>query len=161
MHARWKLEHVLDDELMAKLDQLVCVEHRVLADVLAHMAEVDARKLYCEDGFASMFQYSVERLKLSEGAARHRITAARLARRWPVILERVASGDIHLSGLGVLAAHLSEGNHLELLEVATGKSKRQIEEMIRARYPISDVLPLVVAVPTAAQVPEPAEERRQ
>ncbi len=160
MHAKWELEQVSDDALLAKLDQLVCVEQRLLADVLAHMAEVDARKLFCDFGFASMFQYSVERLKLSEGAARHRITAARLTRRWPVILERIAAGEIHLSGLGVLTAHLSDGNHVELLAAAAHKTKRQIEELIRARFPLSDVLPILVPVDsdTAALAMQPAPE---
>jgi hypothetical protein len=125
------------------------------ADVLAHLAEVDARKLYADRAYTSMFQYVVEHLGYSEGAARRRITAARLARRFPLVLERVAVGDIHLSGLCVIGPHLTEANHTELLDAARGKSKRRIEELVAARVPRSDVLPMVV--PASSDAPAPVE----
>ena len=77
------VEHVSslsDAELITKLDRLVANERSVCAAVLAHMAEVDARQLYHHDGYPSLYRYAIGRLRLSQAAARHRITAAR--RRW-------------------------------------------------------------------------------
>ena len=139
MKLQWNLRGVSDDELITQLGALVRDEHRLLADVLAHMAEVDARALYYERSFPSMFQYSIEELGLSEAAARRRITAARLVQRYPSILQRVAHGEIHLSGLCVLAPHLKEHNCRELLDAATHCSRRQIEELIATRFPKPDV----------------------
>jgi hypothetical protein len=155
---RWNLSECGDDELISGLDRLVARERQGTADVLAHLAEVDARKLYADRAYTSMFQYVVEHLGYSEGAARRRITAARLARRFPLILERVAVGAIRLSGLTLLGPHLTEANHVELLEEVRGKTKRRIEELVAARVPRSDVLPMIVPV-TAAAAPAAEQER--
>ena len=71
----------LDDALLA----LVAQERACIADILAHLAEVDRRKMYVADGFASLFRYAVEHLHMTEAAAGHRITAARLLARFPQI----------------------------------------------------------------------------
>jgi hypothetical protein len=152
---RWNLRECGDDELISGLDRLVARERQVAADVLAHLAEVDARKLYADRAYTSLFQYVVEHLGYSEGAARRRITAARLARRFPLILERVAVGAIHLSGLTLLGPHLTEANHVEWLDEARGKTKRLIEELVAARMPRLDVLPMITPV---TSVPAPAAE---
>ncbi len=146
MKTQWNLKAVSDDALIARLGTLLGREHLLLAEVLAHMAEVDERKLYCAYAYPSMFRYAVSHLGFDEGAARHRLRAARLARRVPVIFDRVAAGVIHLAGLNVLATHLTAVNHLELLDAASNKSRRQIEELIAARFPRSDVLPLITPV---------------
>jgi hypothetical protein len=154
--SRWNLRECGDDELISGLDRLVARERQVTADVLAHLAEVDARRLYADRAYTSLFQYVVEHLGYSEGAARRRITAARLARRFPLILERVAAGAIHLSGLTLLGPHLTEANHVELLDEARGKTKRLIEELVAARTPRSDVLPMIVPVTAAELLAESA-----
>jgi DNA-binding TFAR19-related protein (PDSD5 family) len=161
---RWDLRECADDEVIAGLDRLVSNERQRTADVLAHVAEIDARKLYADRAYSSMFQYVVEHLGYSEGAARRRITAARLVRRFPLILERVASGAVHLSGLGVIGPHLTEANHVELLDAVRGMTKREMEELIAARAPRPDVLPMIVPVATpmpeaAANAPAPAAGR--
>ena len=155
------VEHVSslsDAELIAKLDSLVADERNACAAVLAHMAEVDTRQLYHHDGYPSLYQYATGRLRLSHAAARHRITAARVVRRWPLALSMLARGEIHLSGLGVLAAHLTDANHRELFADAAGKSKRAIEELIVARFSPKDTLPFMVtedvtAMASAAEPP--------
>ncbi len=84
-------------------------------------------------------------------AAGHRITAARLVARFPEVCGMVASGALHMAGLKLLSPHLTSANFRELLAAAAGKSKRAIEELLAARYPASDVLPLIVAAtPTSA-----------
>ena len=153
-----RVSSLSDAELIAKLDSLVANERNACAAVLAHMAEVDTRQLYHHDGYPSLYQYATGRLRLSAAAARHRITAARVIRRWPVVLRMLARGEIHLSGLGVLAAHLTDTNHRELLTDAAGKSKRAIEELIAARFSPKDTLPFMVtedvtAMASAAELP--------
>ncbi len=151
MNAQWSLHTISDDALITQLTTLVTHDRQLLANVLAHIAEVDARKLYCAYAYPSMFRYVVDHLGFSEAAARHRIGAARLARRFPAIFDAVSTGTIHLSGLHVLATHLTEANHVELLTAALNKSKRDIEQLIAARFPRSDVLPMLVALPQGTQ----------
>lgn len=129
------LARISDEKLIRGLETLLRDERQLEAEILAHVAEVDARRLYLERGFDSMFRYCVEDLRLSEGAAYHRIHVARAARRFPVILQMVAEGQMHLSGLVLLAPHLTDANHARLLEAATSCSKREIEELVATLFP--------------------------
>lgn len=103
-----------------------------------------------------MFTYCVERLNCSEGEAYRRIHAARAARKFPLIFELIASGTLHLSGVNVLAPELTQENHRALLDQARGRSKRAIEELVRARAPKPDAPPLIRKLPGPRQA-EPAK----
>jgi hypothetical protein len=81
----------------------------------------------------------VDALHLSEGAAYKRIAAARTARRFPVILEMLAGGRLHLSAVCLLAPHLTEENQPSLLEAAVHRSKRRVELLMAERFPKPDV----------------------
>jgi len=132
---RFQLDRTGDHELIAELTDLVAMARATLADVLCHIAEVDARRLYLHYGCSSMFDYATEILGLSEAAALHRIRAARVARRRPEIFEDVAAGRLHIAGLCVLAPHLDGIGGDALLEAARGQSTRQIREMVAADRP--------------------------
>lgn len=96
-----------------------------------------------------MFDYCLRKLRLSEGEAFRRINAARLSRRFPVILEMLEDGRIHLTALALLRDHLTADNHEPLLRDATRKSKRQIQELLAARFPRPDVPPSIRKLPTS------------
>src|SRR6187431_2104911 len=122
----------------------VCAKERVtVAEVVAWIAEFDARELYREEACSSMFVYCIERLHFSEDAAYKRIRVARLSREFPVVLEYLASGKIHLTALGLLAPHLTEENHRVVLERAVFRTKKQIEELCAELSPKPDLLPMV------------------
>ena len=80
MESQWNVSSLADEDLIERLAALRHNERAVLADVLAHMAEVDARKLYCAYGSPSMYDSAGEHLGYAEGAARKRSTPARPAR---------------------------------------------------------------------------------
>jgi hypothetical protein len=80
------------------------------------------------------------RLGFSDGAAYNRLGVARAGRRWPAVLDALRSGAVHLSGLRVLVPHFMDENVQRLLAEATGKSKREIEEMA-ARLSPKDPVP--------------------
>ena len=65
----------------------------------------------------------------------NRILVARASRAFPLVLERLKNGAIHLSGLRILVPHLTPDNHLELLDESTRKSKREIEALVARRFP--------------------------
>src|SRR5437870_1414487 len=106
---------------------------------LAHIAEVDARRLYVPAGFPSMFLYCVHELHFSEEAARKRSHAARAARRFPAIFSAVAEGRLHLSAVVTLAPHLTEDTADELLAAAAHKTRAEIELLLAQRCPRPDV----------------------
>ncbi|TMQ66137.1 MAG: hypothetical protein E6K78_06755 [Candidatus Eisenbacteria bacterium] len=88
--SNYLLSHLSDHTLIRDLSMLVARERTVTAQLLAHIAEADARRLYLPGGFPSMYAYCVEELRLCEQAAYKRILVARTARksrrssrRWP------------------------------------------------------------------------------
>ena len=74
------LELVPDDELLPRLVELLRQSRRVEADLVAHIGELDARRLYAREAAPSMFAYCTDTLHLSGAEAYLRIAAARA---WP------------------------------------------------------------------------------
>jgi 5-methylcytosine-specific restriction endonuclease McrA len=146
---RYSLSHLSDESLLRGLAALVAQDRVTTADLLAHIAEVDERRLYVPAGYPSMFLYCVQELGLSEDAAAKRIQAARAARRFPAIFVALAQGRLHLTAVGLLAPHLVEETAAGLLAAAAGKTKAEIERLLAERFPKSDLLTWVAAMPTA------------
>lgn len=132
------LTHLGDDALLRELGAIVARDRAMTAVLLAHIAEVDSRKLYVGAGYSSMHAYCVGELHLSDDAAYRRITAGRAARRFPVLFEAVADGRLHLAAVSVLAPHLTAENLAELIDDATHRRKSEIEEVLARRYPPQD-----------------------
>ena len=138
-----------DDELLRGLSELLQRSRRVESELVAHIGEVDARRLYAREAAPSMFAYCTDVLKLSEHEAYLRIAVARASREHPVLLEMLAEGRLALSVIARLAPHLTEANRETVLARAEGKTKRQIEELVAELAPQPDV-PV-----TIRKLPEP------
>ncbi len=124
-----------DHELLSRLPELASRERKLTASLVAHLAELDARRLYLGQGCASLFAYCVEILHLSGYEAYARIETARVARRFPVILEMITRGDDHLTAVLLLASFLTEANHLDLLGAAQHKSERGVARLVAELRP--------------------------
>jgi hypothetical protein len=138
------------DQLLSRLHTLVRSGNAVEADLLAHLGEIDARRLYLREAFPSMFAYCVRALHFAEAAAYKRIAAARAARRHPEILEAVRRGDLHVTGASLLAPQLTSGNGVELIEAARHKTADEIRQLLADRQPTPDVPATVRRLPTPA-----------
>ncbi len=104
------LREVHDDELLRRLGELVRQSRRVEADLVAHIGEVDERRLFARQAFPSMFVYCTQALHLSEAEAYRRITVARAARTHAALLGMLRDGRLHLSGLALLVPLLTPQN---------------------------------------------------
>ncbi len=133
------LSTLSDADVIARLMALLRKERRLTAAVLAHLGEVEARRLYLPAACSSMHVYCMRVLGMSEDQAFKRIRAARAVRRYPVIEAAVAEGRLHLSGVVMLAAHLRDDNAAELVAEASGKSKAEIEVLVARLAPRPDV----------------------
>jgi hypothetical protein len=109
-----------------------------VTEVIEHLIEIERRRLYLEQACPSLYAYCM-RLGYSEEGALKRMRVARLARRVPRVLEELRSGAIHLTGISLLAKHLTEDNAEALLAEARGKSRREIELLIARCFPKPDV----------------------
>ncbi|HEY8233358.1 MAG TPA: hypothetical protein VIJ10_11910 [Vicinamibacteria bacterium] len=151
MHSELALHSIPDDELLRRLHELAAQSRRVEADLVAHIGEVDERKLYARCAFPSMFVYCMQALHLSEAEAYRRITVARAARKHAVLLAMLRDGRIHMSGMALLVPVLTAENRDAVLERATHKSKRQIEQLVAELAPKPDVPSVMRKLP----VPSP------
>jgi hypothetical protein len=95
----------------------------------------------------------VQKVHLSEHAAYLRIQAARLARRFPAILEALDNGSLHLSAVSVLGPHLTDETHVDLLNESRYKSKRDVELLVARVRPQPDVVSVVRKLPAPAARP--------
>src|SRR5215469_11766104 len=159
-----KLTDLSDGQLLDSLEALCGHGRVVLARLLAHLVEVEERRLQLEAACPSMFQFCVQRLGMSEDEACRRIHAARLARRFPGLLVRIERGDLTLSTMALLQNALTEASYEELVEAAAGKTKGEVQTLLAKRSPKPDVpaaittIPMQSAIPTldVAQVQAPA-----
>jgi hypothetical protein len=135
----YHLSMMSDVVLTAELSRLAACQRETGAQLVAHLAEFDARRLYLGAGHASLFSYCCKVLRLSEGGAYNRIEAARAASRFPAILEMLAEGSFTLATARLLAPHLTVENAEIVLGAAAFKSKRAVEEIVARLAPQADV----------------------
>lgn len=134
-----ELKSLSDDELLRHLSVLLSQSRRVESDLIAHIGEVDKRRLYAREASSSMFAYCMDGLHLSEHEAYLRIAVARASRKYPELLVMLGDGRLHLSAIARLAPHLTETNRDAVLARAVHKSKTEIEELIAELAPRPDV----------------------
>jgi hypothetical protein len=159
-----------DTQLLAAVRTCASRERHATAQLVACLAELDARRLYLGEGCSSLFTYCTQVLQLSEHAAYGGIEAARAATKFPVILDRLADGSITLTTVCLLGPHLTIDNHLALLDTARHKSKREVEHLIVRIQPspplVSSVRKLpaprpIASVPSQQSVSATAPDVRQ
>ena len=136
---RYSLTHLADQVLLRELASLVAQDRATTADLLAHIAEVDARRLFRRMDCASMHDYCERKLGLSTDAAGRRIQAARLARRYPEIFPAVADGRLSLTAVCLLSPVLEHAEPTELLAAAAHKTKDELLLLLAERFPKPNV----------------------
>jgi hypothetical protein len=144
-----------DSDLLARVKELTRREQQATAELVAHLGEVDGRRLYLGQGCSSLFTYCTQVLGYSEHEAYGRIEAARAARKFPFVLEVLGEGAVHLTAVGLLAPHLTKENHRALLGEARYKSKREVERIVARLRPQPDARSLVRKLPEPTPPPAP------
>jgi hypothetical protein len=148
----YDLSRLASDVLARNLVRCAAHDRETTALLLAYIAEFDARHLYLPAGFPSMFAYCVEQLGLSEEAAYVRISVARTARAFPAFFPAIADGRLHLTAVRLLAPHLTEENHVDLIAAAAHLKKVEIEVLLASRFPQPEPLRLdegIAALPVS------------
>jgi len=143
-----------DQDLLVRLEALAGKEREASVELVAHLAALDVRPaVYAAQGYGSLFRYCTQALRLSEDAACNRIEAARACRRFPVILDLLALGQVTLTAVRLLGRHLTPDNHRAVLAKASGRSRQQIEALIAELAPRPDVPTSVRKLPTFPATP--------
>ena len=137
-HELLSFRQLSDVDLIDEVTRLASYEQSATAALVAALAEFDARRLYLAQGCSSLFMYCTRVLHISEHAAYSRIQAARTATRFPQIFDMLASGDITVTNVELLAPVLTEQNHRGLLHEARHLSKREVEMIVARINPRPD-----------------------
>ena len=124
--------HLSNQALLEETARLANATRRNVATLIAALAEVDARKVWADVGCSSLYTYCTQVLQFSEQEAYLRMEAARAVRQFPIVLEMLADGETTLTNVGLLRPYLTGENHVELLEAARGKSKREVARQMAA-----------------------------
>ncbi|MET0414376.1 MAG: hypothetical protein ABW217_23900 [Polyangiaceae bacterium] len=133
------LAQLADDVLLTSLKRLTGTANELSAQLLAHLAEVEARGIHRNMACATLYTYCVYELRMSEDEAQRRCRAARLCRQFPLLLEMLSDASIHLTGILLLGPHLTDDNHREVLARARYRTKREIEKLVAELAPRHDV----------------------
>jgi len=149
-----------DEELIAAVADLAATGRRVTAALIAHLVELEARRLYLPAGYPSLFIYCVRALRLSGGGAYNRIEVARVARAFPSVLGLLEEGALNLATVRLLAPHLTPGNHAHLFAEASGRSKREVQAMLAGLFPKPDVKALIRKLPKRSAATGPSAMAR-
>jgi hypothetical protein len=132
---------VTDSELLARIPELSTAEGSTVADVIEHLAEVDRRGLYLDQGCSSLHELCVERLGYSDEEALERVRVTHLAQRLPRVLAELRDGAVQITSLALVAPHLTEENAEALLSAARGKSREELESLLAESFPRPDMEP--------------------
>lgn len=122
MTATSTLDSLTDRTLLDQFGELVRLDCDGNANLLRHIDVIDRRQLWAKLGYPSTFAFLVGRYHMSESTTGKRIGAARTARRFPILFGMVARGEIRLSGIHLLKAHLIPENHEQVLADAKHKT---------------------------------------
>jgi hypothetical protein len=148
-----RVSSLSDRELLTETRRVAETERQTTAALVSLLVEVDARRLYLGEGYSSLFAFCTRALRLSEPAAYARITAARTARRFPLVLALLGDGAISLTTVGLLAPHLTDENHEAVLDAARHQSKRDVERLVAGLVAQPDIRSSIRALPARHSVP--------
>ena len=124
-----------DKELVEKFGVLVREEKEATASVIAHLSEIDRRKLYALEGYSSLFNYCVEKYHYSESEAFLRIQAARLSQPFPEILNYLEKDKMTLTTIKLISPYLTQDNKEVLFKEVDQKSTREVEKVLATLFP--------------------------
>lgn len=89
-------------DLNNKIKALASEERKLTATILAHIAEVDRRKLFLDLAYPSLFEYLTREIGYSAGSAQRRIDAARLLHSLPEVAHKIEAGTLNLNQISKL-----------------------------------------------------------
>lgn len=122
------LSSLSDSDLLGSARALNGTACLTLAEIIAHLVEIEDRRLHVTSGCRSMFYFCIRRLGFHEGETARRLALARLARKFPSIIDAIGSGRVHMTNVLLLKKHFTEDNVSELLDLAGSKTKSELKE---------------------------------
>ncbi len=133
-------------------------EHGELADFVLALAAFDRERQYLDLGYRSAWDFCRRELGLSEKQTWYRIAAAREVAKHPDLAGEIRAGRLCVTTLATLSKVMTEDNSDALVREATGKTARQVEQIVARLDP--KPVPADVVRPVTAALP-PREVRTE
>ncbi len=129
------LKNISDKELLLETKKLVFKERELIGEIIAHLAEIETRKLYSDLKYQSLYDYCTEELGYSNDQAYRRISAMRLSKQLPQVKGKLENGTISLSSANMLSVLINDSKmekieQIEVLNLIEGKSKSETAALI-------------------------------
>ncbi len=139
-----KLRSLTDAQLEKSIESVRARELATLGEMLAHLREIDRRRLFSKRGYRSLHDYAIRKLRYAEDQAHRRVSAARLVRDLPEIESKIVDGSLKLTHLTDAHTFFRKVEHtkeeklviLQKLENTTRAEARKVlqREEDKARY---------------------------
>jgi len=104
-------------------------------DLLEILQEVEKHRVHYHKGCSSLFDYTVQKLRLSEDVAYSLIRVFRKSREVPELKEAMRAGEMTLTNAKRIASVLSPKNQQVWIQKAKTLSSRQLEKELAAVNP--------------------------
>ncbi|MGK5087647.1 HNH endonuclease signature motif containing protein [Bdellovibrionota bacterium FG-2] len=137
-----------DCDLLNQLKHCALEERKFTVQVLELLREVERRRLFAQQGYASLFLYAVKELGYSEASAARRIHSMRLLKDVPGAVVQIETGVLNLSTLSSVQCFLkreergkgkvySVQEKRELLGQMENRSHRECDKILQRISPES------------------------
>jgi 5-methylcytosine-specific restriction endonuclease McrA len=126
--------------ILSRTRAIATDERRITVELLQYLREIEARQLFADLGYPSLFEFLVRELRFSESAAYRRSQAMRLLKDVPELGEKIESGAINLSNAAKVQSTLRKSSAEEkrqLMARLEGKSVREADRELAALAPRS------------------------
>lgn len=155
------ISRLSDEELWVRTKTLASSERASVCDLVEHLAEIDKRGLHARRMHASMFEYCIHFLHLSEEAAYRRIRAARAIQKFPPISGLLREGKLTIETVALIHPFLNDEGAAPLVTKCIGLRKWEVQRLIAGRQPDApqrDFIRVLAAARTVEAVPAREDE---
>lgn len=134
-------DRMTDDELHESAIKAAQQDKSAQIITIAHLIEVESRRLHAKFGFSSIFSYAVTALGFSEPAAAQRVQATRLAIAIPAADLKIQTGEMSISSAASVQRFIrreekvndrvfSSEEKERIISEVSGKSARETERIL-------------------------------
>lgn len=131
------LRMLSNQQLDVELRRETRSERELLSKIVCYIYEVDRRKLYLKYNYTSLFDYLVKEMKYSSASAQRRLDAARLIEHAPELASNLASGELTLNQVSIVAQGLKQARREAASNgerfTSTSEVKRDLLEKVKSQ----------------------------
>ncbi|MBI1862179.1 MAG: HNH endonuclease [Deltaproteobacteria bacterium] len=128
-------ENICDETLLVETKTAVLKEKTQTSRVLDYLGEVDRRRLWLKEGYASLYDFCIRYLGYSEGETHRRIQACRLSQKVVEVKPLLENGTLSLTSLTLLSPVLEKSNAQDLLPKVINKPSREVADILAKEFP--------------------------